>query len=150
MYALIFLCFFFLLSLAWSESQLKRTLTSSDEISNAVLPLSVIIGVLMLCAFVSVHLCTFIVFHGYLSLGKTSGPTTKQLAVRCYSKCYCTASGVNVLARRLRLASNRYIVCDNANKKVCQYVNHLMKYQEKINVKFCSLLSCRTDKNVFF
>ena len=31
----------------------------------------------MLCAFVSVHLCTFIVFHGYLSLGKTSGPTAK-------------------------------------------------------------------------
>ena len=74
----------------------------------------------------------------------------RQLAVSCYSKCYCTASGVNVLARKLRLASNRYIVCDNANKKVCQYVNHLMKYQEKINVKFCSLLSCRTDKNVFF
>ena len=28
-------------------------------------------------ALVSVHLCTFIVLHGYFSLGKTSGPTTK-------------------------------------------------------------------------
>ena len=30
-------------------------------------------------------------------------------------------SGVDVLARRFRLASNRYIVCESVNIKVCQY-----------------------------
>ena len=45
----------------------------------------------------------------------------RQLAVRFYSKWYCVTSGVNVLARRFRLASNRYIVCEKANVKECQY-----------------------------
>ena len=45
----------------------------------------------------------------------------KQLVVRFYSKWYCATSGVNVLARRFRLVSNRYIVCESANVKVCQY-----------------------------
>ena len=45
----------------------------------------------------------------------------RQLAVRFYSKWYYATSGVDVLARRLRLASNTYIVCESANKKVCQY-----------------------------
>ena len=35
-----------------------------------------------------------------------------QLAVRFYSKWYCAMSGVNVLSRKFRLASNRYIVCE--------------------------------------
>ena len=44
----------------------------------------------------------------------------RQLAVRFYSKWYCATSGVNVLARRFRLAPNRYLVCKSANVKVCQ------------------------------
>ena len=44
-----------------------------------------------------------------------------QLAVRFYSKWFCATSGVDVLARRFRLASNRYIVCESANIKVCRY-----------------------------
>ena len=34
---------------------------------------------------------------------------------------YFATSGVDVLARRFGLASNRYIVCESANVKVCQY-----------------------------
>ena len=34
---------------------------------------------------------------------------------------YCATSGVDVLVRRFRLASNRYIVCESVNIKVCQY-----------------------------
>ena len=45
----------------------------------------------------------------------------RQLAVRFYSKWYCTTSGVNVLAKSFRLASNRYIVCESAYIKVCPY-----------------------------
>ena len=45
----------------------------------------------------------------------------RQLAVRFYSKWYCATSGVDVLARRFRLALNRYIVCESVNIKVCQY-----------------------------
>ena len=45
----------------------------------------------------------------------------RQLAVRFYSKWYCATSGVDVLARRFRLASNRYIVCESVNIKVCRY-----------------------------
>ena len=53
-------------------------LASSDKTSrNAVLPISAIIADLALHAFVGIHLRTFIVLHGYFSLGKTSGPTTK-------------------------------------------------------------------------
>ena len=44
-----------------------------------------------------------------------SGPTTRQLAVRFYSKWSCATSGVIVLARRLGLGSNRYIVHESAN-----------------------------------
>ena len=52
-------------------------LTSSNNLRNAVPPVSAITADLALCAFVSVHLCTCIVLHGYFSLDKTSGPTTK-------------------------------------------------------------------------
>ena len=45
----------------------------------------------------------------------------RQLAVRFYSKWYCATSGVNVLARRFRLASNRYIVHESTNVKVRKY-----------------------------
>ena len=41
--------------------------------------------------------------------------------MRFYSKWYCATLGVDVLARRFRLASNRYIVRESANVKVCQY-----------------------------
>ena len=41
--------------------------------------------------------------------------------MRFYSKWYCATSGMDVLARRFRLASNRYIVCESVNIKVCQY-----------------------------
>ena len=42
--------------------------------------------------------------------------------MRFYSKWYCVAlcsTGVDVLARRLNLASNRYIARESANIKVC-------------------------------
>ena len=45
----------------------------------------------------------------------------RQLAVSFYSKWYCATSEVDVLARRFGLASNRYIVCESANLKVCPY-----------------------------
>ena len=45
----------------------------------------------------------------------------RQLAVRFYSKWYCAMSGVDILARRFRLALNRYIVGESANIKVCSY-----------------------------
>ena len=45
----------------------------------------------------------------------------RQLAVRFYSKWHCAMSGINVLAKRFRLASNRYIVRESANMEVCQY-----------------------------
>ena len=45
----------------------------------------------------------------------------RQLEVRFYSNWYCATSGVDLLARRFRLAPNRYIVCENANIKLCQY-----------------------------
>ena len=45
----------------------------------------------------------------------------RQLAVRFYSKWYYAISGVDALARRFRLAPNRYIVRESANVKVCQY-----------------------------
>ena len=45
----------------------------------------------------------------------------RQLAVRLYPKWYRSRSGVDVSARRFRLASNRYIVRESANMKVCPY-----------------------------
>ena len=45
----------------------------------------------------------------------------RQLAVRFYSKLYSATSRVNVLARRFRLALNRYIIGETANIKVCLY-----------------------------
>ena len=45
----------------------------------------------------------------------------KHLVVRFYSKWYCAKSGVDVLAKRFRLASNRYIVRESANIKVYLY-----------------------------
>ena len=38
-----------------------------------------------------------------------------------YSKWYSAMSRVDVLARRFRVASNRYIVCESASIKVCLY-----------------------------
>ena len=43
----------------------------------------------------------------------------RQLAVRFYFKWYCAMSGVAVLARSFRLASNRYIVGENVYMNVC-------------------------------
>ena len=45
----------------------------------------------------------------------------RQLTVRFYSKWYCAISGVDVLAKRLRLALNIYIFRESANIKVCPY-----------------------------
>ena len=45
----------------------------------------------------------------------------RQLAVRFYPKWCCATSGVDVLARRFRLASNRYIVRERANIEVCPF-----------------------------
>ena len=39
--------------------------------------------------------------------------------MRFYSKWYC--AGVNILVRRFRLASDRYIICESANVKLCSY-----------------------------
>ena len=89
------------------------------KLRNAVLPASTIIADLTFPAFVGIHLRTCIVLHGYVSLSKTRGSTTK--AVRFYPKWCFATSGGNVLARGFRLASNRYIVCESANVKVCQY-----------------------------
>ena len=41
--------------------------------------------------------------------------------MRFYCKWYCATSGVDVLGRRFRFASNRYIVCEIVNIKVCPY-----------------------------
>ena len=49
------------------------------------------------------------------------GQRRRQLAVRFYSKCYCAPLGLDVLPRRFRLASNRYIVRERANIKVCPH-----------------------------
>ena len=46
----------------------------------------------------------------------------RHLAVRLCSKCYCAMSVVDVLARRFRLASNRYVVLESANVKVYPYL----------------------------
>ena len=45
----------------------------------------------------------------------------RQLALRFYCKWYSVTSGVEVVARRFWLASNRYIVCESETIKVCQY-----------------------------
>ena len=45
----------------------------------------------------------------------------RQVAVQFYSKWYCAKSGVDVLARSFRLVSNRYIVHESVNVKICQY-----------------------------
>ena len=43
----------------------------------------------------------------------------RQVAVRFFSKWHCAMSGFDALARRFRLALNRYIVRESANMKVC-------------------------------
>ena len=45
----------------------------------------------------------------------------RQLVVRFYSKWYSAMSGVDVLARRFRLALNRYIVHESADIKLCPF-----------------------------
>ena len=41
----------------------------------------------------------------------------RQLAVRFYSKWYFARSGIDVLARRFRLALNRYIILESADER---------------------------------
>ena len=53
--------------------------------------------------------------------GRPVDQQQRQPAVRFYSKWYCETSGVDVLARRFRLASYRYIVRESVNVKVFQY-----------------------------
>ena len=45
----------------------------------------------------------------------------RQLAVMFCPKWYYATSGVDLLARRFRLASIKYIIRESANVKVCQY-----------------------------
>ena len=45
----------------------------------------------------------------------------KQKINLTWPKWHCATSGVEVVVRRFRLASNRYIVCESANIKVCLY-----------------------------
>ena len=45
----------------------------------------------------------------------------RKLAVRFCSKWYCMMSEIDVLARRFKLASNRYVVLKSAKVKECQY-----------------------------
>ena len=45
----------------------------------------------------------------------------RQQAMRFYSKWYCAPLGVDLLARRFRLASNKYIIRETVNIKVCSY-----------------------------
>ena len=52
---------------------------------------------------------------------RPSGQQQMQLAVRFYSKWCCATSAVDALVTRFRLASNKYIVRESANVKVCQY-----------------------------
>ena len=60
-------------------------------------------------ALVGVHLHTFKVLHGYFSLGKTSGPTTRAaLVVRFFSRWCYVRSGVGVSARIIGLVMNRF------------------------------------------
>ena len=57
----------------------------------------------------------------------------RQPAVRIFSKWYCARSSVDVLlARRFKLASNRYIVRKNANVKLCQYQLMIMVSLRKL------------------
>ena len=44
-----------------------------------------------------------------------------MMSMRFYPKWHCATSGDDVLARRFRLASNRYIVRESMNIKVFQY-----------------------------
>ena len=52
---------------------------------------------------------------------RTVDQQRRQLAVRFYSKWYCATSGVNALARRFRLASNKYMIRKSTKIKVCPY-----------------------------
>ena len=81
-------------------------LTSSDKTSenDAVPPVSAIIADLTHSAFVGAHLHTCLALHEI-------SPLVRQVV----------ASRVDVLARRFRLTSNKYIIHESANMKVCQY-----------------------------
>ena len=78
---------------------------------------------LTLRAFFGLHLRTGVVLHEYSSLGKTRRPTTKTVGSEVSLKVllYCATSWVDLLARRFRLASNRYIVLENTKAKTFQY-----------------------------
>ena len=77
----------------------------------SVPPVGPIICRLTFCALVGVHLHTFKALHGYFSLGKTRGPTTRSaLAVRFFSRWCYVRSGVGVSARRIGLAMNRFYI----------------------------------------
>ena len=75
--------------------------------------------------------CVCIVLQGFYQLVR---PVDQQCSqqIEFLSKWYCATPGVSVLARRFRLASNRYIVHKSANVKVCQYQimtsNGFLKY----------------------
>ena len=59
----------------------RLNFSQPEHLRNAVLPLKAIIADLTLYEFVSIHLHTYIVLHGYCSLIKTSGSTTKAAGI---------------------------------------------------------------------
>ena len=90
-------------------SNLFSNLLSNLIKQESVPPVGPIICRLTFRALVGVHVLTFKVLHGYSSLGKTSGPTTRSaLAAKCFSRWCYVRSGVGVSARRIGLAMNRF------------------------------------------
>ena len=57
--------------------------------------------------------------HGYPSLSKTSGLTTKAAGREVLLLSATSGVDVDVIARRFSLASSRYIVRESTNVKVC-------------------------------
>ena len=73
-------------------------------------PVSAIIADLTLRAIVDIHLRTCKYCMDISLSVRPVDQQRRQLAVRFYSKWYCAASGVDVLARRSRLVSDTLFV----------------------------------------
>ena len=96
-------------------------LTSSDKTSEMLFRMLVQSLQTWICVHLSGYIRTFILLHRYFFSVKPVNQQRRQLAARFYSKWYCAVSGVDVLARRFRLALNWYIVCASANVKLYPY-----------------------------
>ena len=94
-----------------------------------------------------------VVLHGISLLVRPVNQQQRQLVVRFYSNKYCATSSVNVLAKRFRLTSNRYIVCESANIKVCQYqamISNGLFEETNSNIFFLSRLTVYTLQLITF